>query len=630
MHDLNREIFQVGEFTVDSRARQLKKDGELLPLKPKVFDTLIYLVKNPGRVISKDELMNEIWPGTAVEENNLSQNISALRRLLGEKPGEHRFIDTVAGRGFRFVGDVKAVGSEPRVVDGTDSRSQDRTGDPSAIYPNSKPVSQLGKYLIVVVSLLMIAGLGYYLRDKYSGSPNVSVKSMAVLPFKPIAAENRNPALELGMADTLIWKLSGGEIMLSPLGAVRRYDSLEQDPVAAGRALGVDAVLDGSLNVVGDRIRISTRLIRVSDGTQLWADQFDEQFENIFAVQNSISARVASALKIRLGVNEKKRYTDNAAAYQLFLKGRYLSQKAQASDIRTSIDYFEQALALDPNYAPAHAGLADSYRALVLIADAPPREGLARAKSAANKAIEIDDSYAEAHALLGWLIFWYDWDWDLSEQELKRALELDPASSDARQFLAHLLSNIGRHEEALDEIEKALAVEPLSLRANTFKGMFLYQAGRYDEAMIQFGKTLELDPNYRLALMFSGRTLIEQQKYDEAVNIIRRVRGVAGSGNDNTDAIATEAIAAARSGRSDYARDTVKSLVDRRKVGYVSPYNIACIFNALGQSDSALTFLETAFAEKDIRMVFLKVDTKWDNLRSHPRFADLMHRMRFE
>ena len=626
MHDLTGEIYQIGEFTVDARARELSKGGDLLQLKPKVFDTLVYLVRNPGRTISKDELMKEIWPDTAVEENNLSQNISALRRLLGEKPGEHRFIDTVAGRGFRFVGEVKPV--EPQISGEAVENHLLPTLTDVEETPHAPKTRKRGNgiYLAAFAAMLLIAGLAYLISYLYKQPAAYSVRTMAVLPFKPIAAENRNPALELGMADTLIWKLSGGALVLTPLCAVRRFDSLEQDPVAAGRTLGVDVVLDGSLKTVGDRIRISTRLIRVSDGMQLWADQFDEKFENIFAVQDSISAKVASALKVTLGVNEKKRYTANTAAYQLYLKGRFLSQKARANDIRTSIDYFEQALDLDPNYAPAYVGLADSYRALVLIADAPPNETLTRAKLAANRAIEIDNAYAEAHAILGWLTFWYDWDWDLSEKQLGKAIALDPGSSDARQFYAHLLSNLGRHNEALAEIDKALAVEPLSLRANTFKGIFLFQAGQYDEATVQFRKALDLDSDYRLALMFAGRTLIELQKYDEAVAMVRKARG---SSIDNTDAIATEVIALARSGSPDKARETVALMQDRRKTEYVSPYNIASIFNALGETESALKFLEIAYTEKDVRMVFLKVEPKWNNLRTNPRFAALMKQMKF-
>lgn len=620
------QVLAFDSYRIDPVNRALSRvSGDQIELTPKVFDTLLYLVTNHGRVVSKDELMRAVWTDTVVEENNLSQNISTLRRVFGEKPGERRFIETVAGRGFRFL---------PGVVRGEDGSRQ-------AAQPIASPVESAGEQgpvrsarvhresnrwlLLAAVGLVAFAGLAgvsLWRQNKTEATPGI--RSIAILPFKPLVPENRNPALELGMTDTLIWKISGGEVDVKPFSSVRRFDSLDQDPAIAGRELSVDAVLDGSLNVVNDRIRISAQLIRVSDGKQLWAGRFDDSFDDIFSVQDSISARVASELRVRLGSNDKKRYTKNAEAYQLFLKGRYLSQKAQPAELATSITYFEQALALDPAFAPSYVGLADAYRATVLIADAAPGPALSKAKAAADRAVALDDAYAEAHAMQGWLTFWYDWNWATAENEAQRALSLDPESSDARQFHAHLLSNTGRHNEALAEAKKAIDIEPLSLRANSFYGMFLYHAGRYDEAIVQFQRVLDLDPNYRLALMFMSRTLVEQGKFDEAIAAARKAQE---NSKEAADPLTYEAYALGKSGRRTAASAILKRFLSESDHRYVSPYNTALIYSAIGDDENALKYLEKAYAEKDIRMVFLGVEPKWGALRSEPRFIELLKKM---
>ena len=611
------QFLEFQGFRLDLKNRVLfDADRKEVSMKPKVFDTLYVLVANQGRVVSKDDLLRQVWPDATVEENNLSQNISALRRIFSEKPGDKRFIETVAGRGFRFIPQVEWVENQ------WTRETADNTKPPEV--PNVKRGGPLKWVYAIGLLLLFTAGVFWWIG--YPRGPE-ELRSIAVLPFKPLVADDQNPALELGMTDTLIWKLSGGDLAVRPLSAVRRYDSIDVDAAEAGRQLGVDAVLDGNLSVVDGRIRVSTSLIRVADKKQIWAGQFDDDFDGIFSVQDSISARVASELRISLGGNDKKRYTANAEAYRLFLQGRFLSQKVQAADIANSISYFERALALDPSYVPAYAGLAYANRALVLAADADPVDAIRKAREAADRAISLDDTYAEAHAVRAWIMFWYDWDWDGAEAEAKRALALDPHSSDAHQFYAHILSNTARHEEALDEIRKAIEIEPLSLRANSFHGMFLYQARRYDEATAQFQRVLELDPNYRLALMFASRTMGEQGRFREAVKMAGKAREQAGGA---TDPVTVEAYVLAKAGRESDARATLKSLLSEATQRYISPYNIAIIYAALGENQNALAHLERAYAEKDIRMVFLGVEPAWDPLRLESRFANLEKAMKFK
>ena len=570
-------VYEFGEFRLDAGKRLLLRGGgEVVPLTPKVFDTLLYLVERGGVVVDKDELMRVIWPDTVVEENNLNQNVSALRRALGESRGEHRYIVTVPGRGYRFVADVKA---------GADVSARAQTS----------------------VS---------------------SIRNLAVLPFTPLVAEHRDAALELGMADALVARLGSGEIIVRPINSVRKYVELDQDPLAAGRELGVESVLEGSIQRWGDYIRVTVRLVNVSDGATLWAGTFDEKFTNIFAVQDAIAEKVAGALAPQLGHEEKKlltkRYTLNAEAYELYVRGRYHALKATPPEIQTAISYFRQAIDLDPDYALAYVGLADAYRSFPLNSDMPPNEFFPRAKAALQKAVAIDDTLAEAHAVLGFTIFWYDWDWGAAEGQYRRALELDPNSADAHLAYAHLLSNTGRHTEALAEAKRARELDPLNLRTNALEGQFLNHAGRTDEALARLQKTFELDQNYLLAHLFAWSVYIEKGMYVEAVAEARRAREL----NDlSAQPGAYLGYALAKSGKRREALAELEGLLELLAERYVPPYLVALVYNGLGERDEALDWLERGYEQRDPKMVFLLVEPKWSNLHSEPRFQDLLRRV---
>jgi len=432
--------------------------------------------------------------------------------------------------------------------------------------------------------------------------------------------------LELGMADTLISKLSGGEeITVRPLSAIRRYNSVEQDSLVAGRELNVEAILDGTIQTSGERIRVSAKLLRTGDGKQLWAGQFDEKLTDIFAVQDSISERVATALKIRFANAEKKRPTENVEAYQLYMKGRYHALNLTRAETDKGIVYFQQAIELDPNYALVYVGLAEAYLPMALTSDAPSHEVMPKAKAAAQRAVEIDDTLAEAHAILGLIIFWYDWDWQAAEKEYRRALKLDPNSAEARFGYAHLLSNIARHEEALAEIKLSRELNPISLRINAVEGQILFFAGRANESLNRLNKTIDLNPNFWLSHLFISGVYTEKGMHAEAVAAIKKAGEISG----NSQSEAYRAYALAKWGKQAEARAVLDQLLQLSKTRYVPPYNFALVYNGLGESDKALDYLEKAFAEKNVLMVFLKVEPKWNNLRNEARFIDLMRQMNF-
>jgi len=461
------------------------------------------------------------------------------------------------------------------------------------------------------------------------GSKPQRKKRIAVLPFKPLSPENRDQALELGMADALITKLSNSrQIIVSSLNSVRKYGDLEQDPVAAGRELQVNSILEGNVQKSGDRVRVTARLINVANGSSLWAGTFDEKFTDVFGVQDAISQKVADALALRLSGEEKKRltkrYTENVDAYQLYLIGRYHWDKFTPPDIRKGIGFFQQAIDLDPNYALAYFGLAQANLSLAFSADVPSKDCLPQAKAAAMKALEIDDLLAEAHASLAFSIAFFDWDWTGAEREAKRAVALNPDSGMAHFAYAHVLSNLGRHDEAASEGGQAIALEPVFPLFRAIGAMFLHHAGHNDEAYVGLQKALELEPNFWIAHITLGKVLIQQGKYDEAIAECEKAKELS---HGNSEAIASIGYVAALAGDASKARAVLGELKTLSRQHYIPLHNIALVYNGLGEQSEALFWLEKACDERDVLVALLQVDPKWDSLRSNPRFVAILKRI---
>ena len=636
------DIYEFGDFRLDAARRLLMNDlGDSVPLMPKAFDTLLYLVRHSGKVIEKDELLSEIWADSVVEENNLTQNISILRRLLGEKPGEHRFIVTVPGRGYKFVAAVKrAETSGPPDL----SSAQPDTipaGDLATAAANAGSRAKGGlpavwsrPWLLAAVVFLVLAlgAAGFYFWRGKNGSGGVPVRSIAVLPFKPLVPQDGNEALELGMADALINKISASdEVIVRPLGSVRRFNRLDQDVLQVGSELGVDSILDGTIQTSGDRIRIAARLVSTSDGKQLWTQTFDEKFTDIFTIQDLISTKVLAALTLTLSGDQQKRLTRhetaNIEAYQLYMQGRFHSSHLVLPEAQKGLAYFQQAIALDPNYALAYVGIAEANIKFALSGDVPPYDTMPKAKAAALKAVELDPGVPEVQAILGQIAFWFDHDWNEAEMRYDRALELDPNNAAANFYYAHLSSNLGKHADALRLGRRARELDPLSLIVNSAEGQFLFFAGKPDEAVARLNKTLELDPNFWHAHLVLSAIYAEGSNFAEAVTEAEKAALTSGG---NSQAIALKAYALARSGKMAEARSILSEMQKLSATRYIPAYNFAIVHNALGDTEKALDQLEIAFKENNVLMVFLKVDPKWNNLRSEPRFIALSRQMNFE
>jgi TolB-like protein/Flp pilus assembly protein TadD/class 3 adenylate cyclase len=485
--------------------------------------------------------------------------------------------------------------------------------------------------LVAAALLLLALGVWYFSHSvtRKPAAVSATEKRIAVLPFKPLLPENRDQVLELGMADSLIAKLSNiRQIIVRSLNSVRKYNGLDQDPLAAGRELDVDSVLEGNVQKSADRIKVSARLINVADGSSLWSNTFEEKFTDVFNVQDAISQKVADALALRLSGQERerltRRYTDNVEAYQLYLTGRYHWAKFTPPDIRKGIDFFQQAIELDPHYALAYFGFAEANRSRAINSDVPAKDCLPQAKTAAIKALEIDDSLAEAHASLSFSLIWYDWDWDGGIREAQRAISLNPNSAHSHFALAHALSDQGKHDQALAEMARARELDPVFLLYRALEGMMFHHAGRDSEALDLLQNAVDLDPTFWITHLTLGKVFTQQHKYPEAIEEFGKAREFS---HGNSEAIGSIGYAAALMGDQARAQAVLGELKTSSNQHYIPPVNVALVYAGLGDREQALSLLERACEERDVRLPLLKVDPRWDSLRSDPRFGAILKRI---
>jgi TolB-like protein/DNA-binding SARP family transcriptional activator len=576
-------IYEFDDFRVDPGRRLLfGGDGRPLPLTPKAFDTLIYLVQHTDVVLDKETLMRAIWADSAVEENNLNQCISALRRVLGEKRAEHRYIVTVPGRGYRFVAPVNKR-------------------KPPVIASSAEPIP-----------------------------------SIAVLPFQPLARNNRDESLEMGMADTLIARLSGiRDIVVRPMSSVRKYADLKQDVLAAGRELGVESVLEGSLQRQGNRVRVTVRLLNVSNGASLWAGTFDEELTDIFGLQDAISEQVAQALSLELSKEDKtrlvKHHTQSTKAYQLYLKGRYYWWKNSPDEYKKSRDYFHRAVEEDTSYALGYCGLNSFYGYGAAWGIVPPDEGWPKAEWAVTKALELDDQLAEAHLDLAALKMVYYLDWAGTEREAKRAIELSPGFDEIHYMYSFFLVVMRRFREAVAEGKMALACNPFSLRISEHLAYALYCERSYDEAIQQYRKALELDPHDASVCDALGNAYERNGEYREAVEQWTKAMLLA----NDTELVATLRGAKTKEAVDRAVRDVAAKRLDRllrkRERGdYVPAIRFAREHLRASHQEEALKWLTLACEERNVYSLMIASDPFYDPLRADQRFVKLLRRMKLD
>jgi TolB-like protein/DNA-binding winged helix-turn-helix (wHTH) protein/Tfp pilus assembly protein PilF len=665
------QLYEFGEFRLEAAERLLLRNGKPVMLTPKAFETLLVLVQSSGRLVTKEELIRAVWADTFVEEANLARNIWTLRKALGDDD-TNRYIETVPKLGYRFVAPVTRLAIEntevrpverlaaknqlegrsadivmerhtiARIVTEEEEVTNDRgesepVFEPKALLRNGEREKDVNRRRRLALAAVAVTMVGVTLALTYAWSSRKSqesetgatIRTLAVLPFRPIAANDEDEYLGLGMADALITKLTNiREINIRPTSAVRKYSTQDQDPVAAGRELRVDAVIEGSVQRVGEQLRVTVQLVSVRDRAPLWADKFDEHFTNIFAVQDRISEQVARALTLSLSSAEKelltKRYTESSEAYQLYLKGRFFWNKRTVEGLKKGISYFNEAVEKDPSYALAYVGLADSYSLLSDYRGLPPKEAYPQAKQAALQALKLDEGLAEAHVALAFIKAAYDWDWRGAETEYRRAIELNPNYETAHQWYAEYLSGMGRHEEAIVEIRRAKEINPISLIINAVEAWVLYYAREYDQAIAQGQKVVEMDPHFAEVYEYLKRCYDQKGMYREAIAARQMRRKLAGVHAEETAALRE---AAAATSPTLYWQKRLEQEMEESRREPRAAFDTAEIFAQLGKKDDAFTWLEKAYQDRSYLIMYLKVAPNLDSLRSDPRFADLLRRV---
>src|SRR5688572_173710 len=615
--------YEFGRFRLKTAERILLREGELVPLTPKVFDILITLVENRGQVVAKDDLMKRVWPSTYVEEGNLTQNISLLRKALGESPGGVQFIETVPRRGYRFVGDIneawdgaplKVPTDPPPQAAETDTVShQNSSGSTPVVsipagtsrFPWLKHSPRLA--LVAGVVVVAIVGLVYFTSGKAENGD--AIQSIAVLPFIDESADPDAQYINDKIAESLINSLSKlPQLRVVPRSVVAGYKGREIDPRKVGRELNVRAVVTGRMRRHGDIISIQADLIDLQNVAQLWGQHYDHKVSDVLLVQDDISRDIFENLRLKLNVEEKKQLE----AYRLYLKGRNAWNKRTGDELLQAIEFFNQAIAIDPNYGAAHAGLADCYNMLVVYGRLQPKEGFPKAKEAATKALEIDESSAEAHSSMAFIKFRWDWDRTATERSFQAAIKLKPAYAPAHQWYSSYLVAVERFDEAIAEAKRTEELEPLSFVASSHLGWIYYLSGDHDKAIEQCRKILDLDPSSFPARRYLGLAYEGKGMYAEAIAEFQR--GVKLSGSPLMLALLGHAYAV--SGKTAEAKQVLTDLSQLQDQRYVSPYTVAAIYAGLGDREQAFKWLDTAVESRDIWLMNLKVDPVFAKLRS--------------
>jgi len=625
-------IYEFGRFTLDPPGKTLYVDGRPLHLPAKEFDTLLMLVQNNGRALSKDDLLAAIWGETFVEEGNLAKQISRLRKILNTDGSE--FIETIPKHGYRFSAEVRERRSEPTTIErqiiNRVTIVEDVSDEPPKLLPSQR-ANSTGRYLVAGLAILAVVAVSYLLLSRTSERVSPSaVRSVAVLPFANVGTGGAEDGLRLGIMDAVTTKLSELEpIVVRPTNAVRPFDG--QDAVAAGRTLGVDAVLAGSVQRTDDQIRVTVQLIDIGDGHVMWGDTFNEQLNDLLRVQDTIASQVAHSLELKLSGQDlqqmAKRHTTNADAHYAYVKGRIAWNKRTANDIKQSAADFEEAIMLDPNYALAYAGLADAYSLMADYRAAPTLESYERARAAAKRALELDPNLAEGYTALAYVSMYGLWDLKGAEAGYSRAVELNRNYATAHQWFSEYLASQGRTEEALAEIRRAKEIDPLSPVINAGEVWVLYFARRYDEAIDLGNKLAEMRPDFAEVQEYLKRCYDQKGMYREAIAARQMRRKLVGLDHAETPALRT---AASTTDRLTYWKARLEQELAEMKTEGPSTYDMVEIYAQLGERDKAFEWLERAASERTYNMIYLNVAPNLDPLRSDPRFADFLRRVRLQ
>ena len=605
-----QRVVRFGKFEFDFASGELRSNGRRVPLQTQPGQVLSQLLSNARQVVTREELRRAIWADDTFVDFDTALNvaINKVRQALSDSASSPRFVETIPRRGYRFLADVHAVQPSDAI-------------EPVGVTPPAATALSVRWRWIAAFSLVVaLAALSSALR--YDPSPGPP-RSLAVLPFRSLVADTRDEALEVGLAEAVIVRLGQlKQLRVPSINAVQRYTRSEQDPLEAGRELGVDAVLDGALLALNGNLRLSVRLLDVKKGTTVWGQQWDFPWTDIFTVQDSMATEVTRALAVSLPTEEHaslRKHPTNVAAYENFLRARYLLLRRTVTDSRRAAELLEAAVRLDPNSAAAHASLAFAYISVPLL-EGPSEPFVELGRRAALRALQLDATIAEAHAVLGRILVHFDWDAEGSGRASRRALELDPTNPFVLHCYSLMLADQGRFDEALTLAERALALDPTSLLANRDKAIILYLARRYEECIEQCQRTLELDRYYASVYTFLAQAYEQLGRPRDAVEAYLAPLTFS---EQNRDMVAALRAAAARGGLKEFWNLRLQYLLKEPEPRTAS---VAGAYVQIGDHDHAMEWLERLYTERGAWIVGLRLRPVWDPLRADPRFQRLLDR----
>ena len=633
--------FRFLDFELDGVRRVLNRNGEPIDLNSKSFDLLLALVESRGEVVTKDELLDRVWPGQFVEEGNLKVQISTLRKIFGSDRNDHEFIVTVPGRGYSFVADILPLQANELIVE---SHSfSDIVVEQADSYPE-RPVnaSELGRLIeaphptrrksvylgAMSAAILLIGGLLYW---SWSGTAAFQPSAIAVMPF---ANETGNADLEFlsdGLTESLIENLSQlSGLSVKARTSISRYKGKEIDLAAVAKELGVDAVVTGRLVQRGETLGLYVEFVEPASGNVIWTANYHQPANDIATLERQVARDVAARVKAKISGEESARMerfqTNNSEAYELYLRGVHFSRAGSTPErLKKSVECYEQAIKLDPNYVQAYVGLAWTYmRTGSVYGYAPASDTYPKAREALLKAIELNDSFAPAHSGLASFYLNYEWNWAAAEREFQRAHELDPDDPGVLSDIGNFYETVGRFDDALSMREASRKLAPTSAVMVANVGTSYFSARRYSEAIEAYSRALELDPRQAWAHRGIGRCYMYTGRPSEGLDEIRKASDLFG---DDARSLAVLGNAYAVAGDRAKAIEILTELERRATTEYVAYYFLAMIYAGLEDETKTLDHLEKAFGARENFLIRLRVEPAFDKLRGNERFDALLKRI---
>jgi TolB-like protein/DNA-binding winged helix-turn-helix (wHTH) protein/Flp pilus assembly protein TadD len=614
------QVVRFEGFEANLRSRELRRDGERVRLPDQSFEVLVMLIEKSGELVSREEVRQRLWSSdTFVDfDHGLNNAVKRLRDALQDSAETPRFIETLPRRGYRFIGTIDSPSRHPQDISETVPEIRLR-----------RPIVLVFALAAALVLLLSLVGSYFFKKPPASVAPKPFPIMLAVLPFQNLSGDPSQEYFTDGLTEEMISQM--GELNGDQLGVIARtssmmYKNTTKDIGQIGRELGVDYVLESSVRREGDHVRITVQLIRVNNQVHVWANSYDREVKHSIEVQEEVARAIAEQIQVKLantvpGNNVTASSPLNPEANDAYLRGRYFFNQFTEEGFRRAIEYFNQAIAVDPKFAAAYSGLSDSYNFLVITNVIPPKMGFPKAEAAALRAVELDGSLSEAHTSLG-LLKMNTWHWNDCQTELKVAIELNPSNSTAHRWYAACLVSVGKVEQAVKEIREAHRVDPVSMPNNAEIVRDLYYARNFQQAVLEAHNIEQFDPTFPRTHFWLGRVYAQMGKHPEAIAEAEKV-----GPPDSNQTLTETAYAEALAGKTTAARALLAKLEARSKTGFVPAYDLAVINLALEDKEAAVGWLQKAYEEGDWAFIVFLAEPRLDPLRSDPRFQAILKKL---